>query len=135
MAHIQRYYLSEILKDVCGRLNNITGAVFPDHRPAAKNEQMDELIVVSIPSMLEEQNAWQKGVIRIELMVRDRKNGYANIVRLDEILKAVSEKFPIVTPRFSATKPRLIIKGDDGLGFTIWNIQAKLVVNTTDNYQ
>lgn len=135
MAHIQKYYISDILKDICNRMGDVTGAVFPDHRPSAKNEQMSELMVISIPSVLEEQNAWQKGLLRIELMVHDKKGGYADISRLDEMLKAVTEKFPIVSPRFSVTKPRLIMRGSDGLGFTIWNVQAKLVVNTTDNYQ
>ena len=40
-----------------------------------------------------------------------------------------------VTERFSAVRPLLVLKGDDGLGFTIWNIQAKLIVNTTDSYE
>ncbi len=135
MAHIQKYYVSDILKEVCSMMGGITKNVFPDHRPSAKGEQMDELIVVSIPSELQEQNAWQKGILRIELIARDKGNGYANIVRLDKMLKAVTEKFPITTERFSVTSPRLIMKGDDGLGFTIWNIQTKLIVNTTDSYQ
>ena len=64
MAHIQKYYVSDILKEVCSMMGGITKNVFPDHRPSAKGEQMDELIVVSIPSELQEQNAWQKGILR-----------------------------------------------------------------------
>lgn len=134
MAHVQRYYINEILKEVCQRMGDITGAVFPDHRPSAKNEQMKEMVIISIPQELSDENAWQRGALRIELAVKDKTNGYADINRLNVLLDAAIRKFPIVTDRFSATRPRLLLKGADGLGFTVWLLQAKLIVNTTDSY-
>lgn len=134
MAHVQRYYINEILKEVCQRMGDITGTVFPDHRPSAKNEQMKEMIVVSVPQELLDENAWQRGVLRIELMVKDQSNGYTDMNRLNAMLNVAIGKFPIVTDRFSATRPRLLLKGSDGLGFTVWLIQAKLIINTTDSY-
>lgn len=134
MSHIQKYHISEVLKEVCNRMKPITGAVFPDHRPSAVNEQMSEMIVVSVPGELDEQHAWQKGYLRIEIMVRNKAKGIADMQKLDKMLNAVAETFPVVTKRFSATSPRLLLKGDDGLGFTRWMIRARLVINTTDSY-
>lgn len=134
MAHIQKYYISEVLKEVCNRMKPITGAVFPSHRPSAVNEQMGEMIVVSIPGELDEQNAWQRGYLWIEIMVRNKAKGIADMTKLENMLNAVTETLPIVTDRFSAIRPKLILKGDDGLGFTRWMVRATLIINTTDSY-
>ena len=131
MSHVRKYYISEVLEEVCQRLGGISEHVFPEHRPAAAGKQMDDFIPVSI----EDQNAYQKTTLRIEIAVRNRSQGVAHTKKLQEMLDGVAGKFPIVTERFSAFQPLLVLKGDDGLGFTIWNIQAKLIVNTTDSYE
>ncbi|EJW95615.1 hypothetical protein EVA_16297 [gut metagenome] len=95
---------------------------------------MGELIVVSIPGEIDEQYAWQRCYLNVELMVRNKAKGLADMTKLEGMLNAVNEIFPMVTKRFSATSPRLLLKGDDGLGFTRWMIRARLVINTTDSY-
>lgn len=92
------------------------------------------MIVVSLPIAIDDQNAWQKTTMRIEIFVRNRSSGISPTRELEQILNAVLEKFPIVSERYSVTNPKIVLKGDDGLGFTVWNIQAKLLVNTTDSY-
>lgn len=135
MSHVTRYYIKEVLEEVCQRLSNISGHVFPEHRPSATGEQMNDFIVVSLPVSIEDQNAWQKTTLRIEIAARNRIQGVAHTKKLQEMLDGVTGKFPIVTERFSAVRPLPVLKGDDGLGFTIWNIQARLIVNTTDSYE
>lgn len=134
MSHIQRYYISEVLEYMCDLLMMVSDKVFSEHRPSA-TEQMSDFIVVSIPNTIDDQNAYQKGYLRIELYVRDKQSGIANTVRLQEMLNGLSELYPIVTNRFSITSPQLVLKGADTLGFTVWNIQSKLLINTTDSYQ
>ena len=51
------------------------------------------------------------------------------------MLNELASKFPIVESRFSVTSPNVVLKGTDGLGFTLWNVQSKLLINTTDSYQ
>ena len=135
MSHVTKYYISEVLEEVCQRLGGISEHVFPEHRPAAAGKQVDDFIVVSLPVSIEDQNAYQKTTLRIEIAVRNRSQGVAHTKKLQEMLDGVTGEFPIVTERFSAVRPLLVLKGDDGLGFTIWNIQAKLIVNTTDSYE
>lgn len=134
MAHITKHYVSEVLKDICGRFSDVTEKVFPEHRPSALSKQTDNMIVVSLPVVIDDQNAWQKTTLRIEIFARNRSNGISPTGELEQILNAVLEKFPIVSERYSVTNPNIVLKGDDGLGFTVWNIQAKLLVNTTDSY-
>ena len=51
---------------------------------------------------------------------------------LQEMLDNLLGLFPIVEERYSITSPRLLFKGDDGNGFTVWVVQAHMVINTTD---
>lgn len=134
MAHVTRYYISDILEEVCTSVTDVSGNVYPEHRPGAVQEQMEDMVVVSLPVSWNDQNAWQSTTMRFELMARNRANGVAYTRRLQEMTDTLMAKFPIKGERFSVTKPRVVMKGDDGLGFTVWFVQAKLIVNTTDSY-
>lgn len=96
---------------------------------------MNDFIVVSLPVSIEDQNSYQKTTLRIELAAKDKANGISDTLKLQSMLDALMAKFPIVERRFSVTSPNLVLKGADGLGFTLWNVQAKLLVNTTDSYK
>ena len=98
-------------------------------------EQMNDFIVVSLPVAIEEQNAYQKTTLRIELAAKDKANGISDTEKLQSMLNELASKFPIVESRFSVTYPNVVLKGTDGLGFTLWNVQSKLLINTTDSYQ
>ena len=130
-----KYYISEILEDTCDIIKRVSVHVYPEHRPTATPKQMKDLVVVSIPSSISDKHVCQKSIIRIELIARNLSTGVAYTKRLQEMLNTLVELFPIVRKRFSITSPYLALKGDDGLGFTVWNVQAKLIVNTTDSYK
>ena len=135
MAHIQKYYIAEVLQKVCEAVYGISDHVFSEHRPSATGEQMNDFIVVSLPVSIEDQNSYQKTTLRIELAAKDKANGISDTLKLQSMLDALMAKFPIVESRFSVTSPNLVLKGADGLGFTLWNVQAKLLVNTIDSYK
>lgn len=134
MAHVTRYYINDILEDVCTNVTDVSGNVFPEHRPSTTQKQMEDMVVVSLPVSWDDQNAYQSTTMRFELMARNRANGVSYTKRLQEMTDTLMEKFPLKGIRYSVTKPRVIMKGDDGLGFTVWFVQAKLIVNTTDSY-
>lgn len=135
MSHVTQYHIAEVLQEVCTQMKDISKNVFPESRPSATGQQMDDLMVVSLPVSIDDQNAWQRTTLRIEIFVKNRASGVAYTKKLQELLNATISKFPIVTKRFSVTSPRLLLKGTDGLGFTVWNVQAKLIINTTDSYR
>lgn len=134
MAHMTKYYINDILEEICANVTDVSRNVFPEHRPTATQKQMEDMVVVSLPVSWEDQNAYQKTTIRFELIARNRANGLAYTKRLQEMTDALISKFTMKGYRYSITKPRMVMKGDDGLGFTIWFVQANLIVNTTDNY-
>lgn len=129
-----RYYISDILEDVCANVTDVSSNVFPEHRPSTTQKQMEDMVVVSLPVSWEDQNAYQSTTMRFELMARNRANGVSYTKRLQEMTDMLMEKFPLKGIRYSVTKPRVVMKGDDGLGFTVWFVQARLIVNTTDSY-
>lgn len=128
----KRYYISDCLQTICGMLGDVSKNVFPDHRPEAKGKQMEDMVVVSLPVTIDDQRVQQSTTIRFELIVRNKATGVANIPKLQEMLDALSAKFPMTTKRYSVFKPYVALKGNDGLGFTIWNVQARLIMFTTD---
>lgn len=130
----KKYHIGECLETICGMLADVSGNIYPDHRPEAKGKLMNDMVVVSLPVNIADNNVQLDTTIRFELIVKNKATGIANISRLQEMLDALSVKFPIVQDRFSVVSPYVALKGNDGLGFTIWNVQARLIINTTDNY-
>lgn len=128
----KKYYIAECLEWICGQLADVSGNVFPEHRPEAKGKQMPDLVVVSLPTAIDDKNVQQDATIRFELMARNKATGIADTPKLQKMLDTLTEKFPMVNGRFSVVRPSLVLKGADGLGFTVWNVQARLITYTTD---
>lgn len=112
----------------------LTSNVFVENRPRAASEQIEDMIVVSLPYRIYDNNAYQKSSIRFEIIVKERQGGIPRVDKLQEILDGLTSMFPIVRERYSCFDPFLALKGSDGVGWTIWNVQARLRVNTTDRY-
>lgn len=133
--HVTKVYTSELLQLLCEGFAEALGVtVYSEHRPLALQELTDEFLVISLPSLVQDQNAFQKTTLRISVYVKNKANGIVNTSRLGEITQSVCDMFPYHSGRYSATKPKLTLQSDDGLGFTVWIIQAKLQINTTDSY-
>ena len=128
----KKYYISDCLQWICKELSDVSSNVYPDHRPEAKGNQMADIVVVSLPVTIDDMNVQQVTTVRFELIVRNKATGIANIPKLQQMLDALTGKFPMVDGRYSITHPYVALKGNDGLGFTIWNVQATLKINTTD---
>lgn len=130
----KKFYIGECLQVICGLLTDVSENVFPSHRPEAKGKQMQDMVVVSLPVTVNDNNVQQDTVARFELMAKNKSTGIANIARLQEMLDALTAKFPIVSGRYSLASPTVVMKGNDGFGYTVWNVQSRLIINTTDNY-
>ena len=133
--HVTKVYTSELLQLLCEGFAEALGVtVYSEHRPLALQELVDEFLVISLPSLVQDQNAFQKTTLRVSIYVKNKANGIVNTPRLGEIEQSVCDMFPYHSGRYSAAKPKTTLKGDDGLGFTFRIIQAKLQINTTDSY-
>lgn len=123
------YRRKDILKQIVDTVSGIGEKTFVTDRPTAEQKAMKDFVVVRMPRMSDKGDTYQESYCQINVFARDRANGIENTVRLDEMQMAVLDKFPMVTDLFSATSPRIISDGEDGIGFHYLIIQAKLTIN------
>ena len=133
---ITRFYISSILEEVIGLLSGISGNVTANTRKAVSGEQMDDFIVVSFPTGIPENKAVQDTTIRFDLAARNTVNGLEDTPRLQDMLDGLMSLFPICpSRRYSITNPAVALKGDDGVGFSHWLVNADIRINHTDSYE
>lgn len=133
---VTKFYIAQILKELCGMLSGISEHVTASNRPSAKQKQMKDFIVVSFPTNIPDSKVVQATTLRIDLAARNTVNGLENTMRLQEMLDGVTSLFPIhPSMRYTVSNPTLVLKGDDGLGFSHWLINADILINHTDSYK
>lgn len=136
MSRVTKFYIAQILEELCEMLSDISKNVFAGSRPSAKQKQMQDFIVVSFPVNIPDNKVVQASTLRIDLAARNGVNGLEDTPRLQEMLDGVSALFPIhPSLRYSITNPTLVLKGDDGLGFSHWLLNADILINHTDSYK
>ena len=129
-----QYHQSSILKEICERVSDISKNVYPENRPTVLSEYISDMVVVSFPTKIEDRHVYQTSDIRFEIMAKDRKNGIPDLEKLERMTNSLTAMFPMVAPRYVAQDPYLALKGQDHTGFTIWVLQADIIINTTDRY-
>ena len=133
---VTKFYIAQILKELCGMLSGISESVTASNRPSAKQKQMKDFIVVSFPTNIPDSKVVQATTLRIDLAARNTVNGLENTPRLQEMLDGVTALFPVhPSMRYTVSNPTLVLKGDDGLGFSHWLINADILINHTDSYK
>ncbi len=131
-----KFHIAQILKEVCGALSGISENVTASNRFSAKQKQMKDFVVVSFPASIPDGKVAQATTLRIDLAARNTVNGLEDTPRLQEMLDGVTALFPIhPSMRYSVTNPTLVLKGDDGLGFSHWLVNADILINHTDSYK
>lgn len=130
----KKYYIAEILQSLCEKVDDlgICDSVYAEHRPTGHGEQSDRMVVVSIPTQIVDNSAYQRAGINIHIIARNRDGGISATDELQAMLDGIMSLFPITERRYTVTSPNLLFKGDDELGFTVWVVNANLVINTTD---
>lgn len=129
-----KYYITEILQSLCQKVDDlgICDSVYAEHRPTGHGEQSDRMVVVSIPTQIVDNSAYQKARANIHIIARDRDGGISATDELQTMLDGVLSLFPITEQRYTLISPQLLLKGSDEIGFTVWVLSASLVINTTD---
>ena len=131
-----KFHIAQILKEVCGALSGIRENVTASNRFSAKQKQMKDFVVVSFPASIPDGKVAQATTLRIDLAARNTVNGLEDTPRLQEMLDGVTALFPIhPSMRYSVTNPTRVLKGDDGLGFSHWLVNADILINHTDSYK
>lgn len=149
MAKPVKYYVKDILEELSERFEDVVEPQFHDDgepirvvytngRPSA-DEDHTEFLVISISRSVYSHGPYQNAAIYFDIYVRNGQGGIERTWRLQEISDAICERFPIRSTfeegRWSCVGwPKLVIQGDDQLGFTAWRLRCSLIVNTTDRY-
>lgn len=133
MAYTDDFNVSGALRSLYDKAREVSNNVFTGGRPQAVPEQMNEFLVVSIPSRLESSTIGggygvTQAFCNIEVYVKLRKGGVENLTKLDSMLKKVLGLFPIDNETIIATKPTVALRGNDGLGFSAVLVRADLVI-------
>jgi len=147
MAKPVKYYvspileaLSESLADVCEEQTNeddeLLQTVYTGNRPSAV-ENHTEFLVISISRSVYSHGPYQNAAVYVDMYVRNGQGGIEKTWRLQELCDEICGRFPFKSEeneRWSVKDPKLVLSGDDQLGFTAWRLRGTLFVNTTDRY-
>ena len=133
---VTKFYISSILEEIAGMLIGISENVTAGNRKSVSQEQMEDFIVVSFPVNIPENKVVQNTTVRFDLAARNTVNGLEDTPKLQSMLDVVITLFPIhPSLRYTVTNPTVVLKGDDGLGFSHWLMNADIQINQTDSYK
>lgn len=123
--------------DIGNAVKGICDKTYPRNRPKSVDTKIGSYIVVYFPSSIINNEISNDGrfndfttTAQIEIYVRDtvsasNPNGF-NVNKVDEKVKAVLAKFPIITENIVVKSPRVTLQTDDGDGFSVTIIQGSL---------
>lgn len=133
MSYREDFKVRDALQSLYGLGKLVSDYVFTGNRPQATPEQMKEFVVVSIPSRLESLTCGggygvTSGYCNIEVYVRLKKSGMEDVAKMDEMVGDLLDMLPYQDEFILLTKPQVMLRGSDGLGFGAVLIRTELVI-------
>ena len=123
-----------VLQSLYEMTADITPSRFITSRPPATGEQMQEFMLIRLPQRITQPgDTFQLTTGQISVFVRDIQGGLENTVRLEELQEAITALFPLRTPLFIATRPKLLPGGSDGAGFHSLIVQFNIRIHKDFN--
>jgi len=116
----------DILYSLYNTLSTI-GKVYMPNRPISTPDGENSFIVIDIPGVMSDKNAYQAASLRIDLFKKDFAGGIEDVNGLNSLYDRVIALFPIVTNKFTAISPRLVSGGSDDKGFHYLMIYANIL--------
>lgn len=133
MSYREDFKVKDALQSLYGLGKLISDYVFTGNRPQATPEQMKEFVVVSIPSRLESSTygggyGVTSGYCNIEIYVKLKKNGMEDANKMDDMVGDMLDMIPYHDNIIQLSQPKIMLKGNDGLGFSAVLVRAELVI-------
>ena len=134
MSYAEDFKVREVLQSLYGLGKLISDYVFTGNRPQATPEQMDNFVVVSVPSRLASSTygggfGVTSGYCNIEIYVKLKKSGMEDVNKLDGMTKELLSIMPYQDEVIRLSRPQVMLKGTDGLGFSAVLVRAELLIN------
>lgn len=133
MSYREDFKVKDALQSLYGLGKLISDYVFTGNRPQATPEQMKDFVVVSIPTRLESSTygggyGVTSGYCNIEIYVKLKKSGMEDVNRMASMIEDVLEMFPYKDETIQLSRPQIMLRGNDGLGFSATLIRAEIVI-------
>lgn len=129
--------IKTMYQDLWNAVKGICDKTYLRSRPKSVDDKVGSYVVVCLPYYIRNNEIDNKGsyndystTAQIEIYVRDKvsasnPNGF-NVNVMDEKIKAILSKFPIITDNATIKKPSVTLQDDDGDGFAVTIIQCEL---------
>lgn len=129
--------LKQLYYDIAGKVKGICDAAYYQDRPSSVEDRPGSYIVICLPYAIEDEELGQNEeyqdcttTVKIEVYVRDTvsaaKPNAINLSGMSDAVKKVKKCFPIVGKHCDVIFPRVTLQQDDGDGFHVTVIQARL---------
>lgn len=129
--------LEQLYYDIAGKVKGICDKAYYHDRPSSVEDRPDSYIVIALPYAINDEEMGQNGEYRdftttakIEVYVRDKmsstKPNAINLPKIGSVVKSVCEVFPVIGKQCDVIFPRITLQADDGDGFHVAVIQARL---------
>lgn len=129
--------IKQLYQDVFESVKGICDKTYLRSRPKSVDKRIDSYLVVSLPYSIRNNEIDESGAyndfsttVQIEIYVRDKASASNpnafNVNVMDEKVEKVRSVFPISTENLSVTNPVITMQDDDGDGFGVTIIQARL---------
>lgn len=133
MSYREDFKVRDALQSLYGLGKLISEHVFTGNRPQATPEQMQDFVVVSIPSRLEASTygggyGVTSGYCNIEVYVKLKKSGLEDVNKMDGMVVDILDILPYKDEVIQLSRPQVMLRGNDGLGFSAVLIRAELVI-------
>lgn len=133
MGYEQDFKYKDVLRSLYNAAKTISDNVFVGNRPTAVTEQMKDFIVVSIPGQMYSMTyGYGYGnaptYCTIESYVRLKKSGVEDVDKMEQFIEKIISIFPISDDIIIASRPSVMLRGSDGLGFSAALIRASLTI-------
>lgn len=122
--------IEKALADII-RNANVSANVFEGQRPS-QYESMNDFIVVSVPSAINDQSAIGLCNVRIEVFVKNiPATGLKNAIKFSYIFTKLNDLFPITHNTYLfGSYPSIIPLGNDGNGYHVQAININTTIKT-----
>lgn len=132
MSYSEDFKVKDALQSLYGLGKLISDYVFTGNRPQATPEQMDDFVVVSIPARLSPSTygggfGMTKGYCNIEIYVKLKKSGMEDVNKMSEKIDDIISMMPYRDDVIHLTHPTVMLRGNDGLGFSAALVRAELL--------
>lgn len=133
MSYREDFKVKDALQSLYGLGKLISDYVFTGDRPQATPEQMEDFVVVSIPTRMESSTygggyGATTGYCNIEVYVRLKKSGMEDVSKTDAMLGDLLDILPYSDDTVQLARPQVMLRGNDGLGFSAVLVRAELLI-------